>query len=342
MLNREASMEIQILYKQGKSLKQIAKETGYSINTVRKYARDHKEPEYRTRETKPQKLDGYRDYIQARVKQAYPNWLAATVIYREIKNLGYKGSLSLLTAYLRTLKPVIKETPIVRYETAPGWQMQVDFASFNYEGVKFCAFVAVLGYSRAMYAKFVLNQQLATLLDCHKEAFHYFGGVPLEILYDNMKTVIIQRNAYGTGHHRLQAGFLDFAKHYGFVPRVCRPYRPQTKGKVERSIGYLRTSFYLPWVTQQSKEQPFDLEQLNYAAGCWLDRVANCRQHQTLLAKPQELLKEERASLQSIPYDYVVFSEPSNKPHAQNRTTHGSISLQHNLAMYDALLTGRL
>ena len=276
------------------------------------------------------------------MREAYPHWLPATVLYREIKKQGYLGSLSLLTAYLRTLKPVIKEMPIVRYETEPGLQMQVDFANFIYEGVKFYAFVAVLGYSRSLYVEFVLNQKLSTLLDCHKNAFHYFGGIPLQVLYDNMKTVIVQRNAYGQGLHRLQAGFLDFAKHYGFLPKVCQPYRPQTKGKVERAIGYLRSSFYLAWATKnQKKQQDFELGTLNQAVSTWLEEVANCREHQTLLARPCELLKKERETLQSIPKDYVTLSplEPLETSLWQAKKFPLTAHLQHDLDIYDALLT---
>ena len=105
------------------------------------------------------------------------------------------------------------------------------------------AFVATLGYSRASYVEFVTNEKLVTLIECHKRAFDYFGGVPEEVLYDNMKTVILDRDTYGPGIHRFNKGMLDFAKHYGFCLKVCRPYRAKTKGKVERFNRYLRESF---------------------------------------------------------------------------------------------------
>ena len=96
MLTGEKTMEIEIMHRQGKSLKQIVRETGYSINTVRKYLRSHQEPRYKRRPGKAQKLDPYRDYLQERIAQAKPHWLAATVLYREIVALGYDGSPSLL------------------------------------------------------------------------------------------------------------------------------------------------------------------------------------------------------------------------------------------------------
>jgi transposase len=105
-------------------------------------------------------------------------------------------------------------------------------------------FVAVLGHSRMAYVQFVIDERLETLMACREAAFTFFGGTPHEVLYDNMRTVVIGRDAYGPGKHRLQPGFRDFAHHHGFLPRLCRPYRAQTKGKVERFIRYLRQSFW--------------------------------------------------------------------------------------------------
>ena len=89
-----------------------------------------------------------------------------------------------------------------------------------------------------------------TLITCHQHAFDAFGGIPKRILYDNMKTVVIERDASGAGAHHFHAGFLDYAHHCGFVIKLCRPYRAKTKGKVERFNGYLRRSFYVPLVAQ--------------------------------------------------------------------------------------------
>ena len=98
-------------------------------------------------------------------------------------------------------------------------------------------FVMVLGFSRALYAEAVWRADLESFLACHARAFAYFGGVPAEVLYDNAKVVVLERLADGP---RYNPGLLDFAGRYGFAPRLCRPYRARTKGKVERSIGYLQ------------------------------------------------------------------------------------------------------
>ena len=341
MLKVEEVMELQILRKQGKSLKAIARETGYSINTIRKYTRDNKLPKYKNRPQKPQKLDNYKNYIKSRIAQADPIWLPATVIFREIKELGYEGSISLLRAYMFNLKPKAKEQIIVRFETAPGEQMQVDFANFNFLGFKFYAFVALLCYSRMLYIEFVRDQQIETVLSSHERTFDYFGGIPRSILYDNMKTVVIQRNAYGKGHHKLNQKFFDFAKHYNFIPKLCKPYNPQTKGKVERAISYLRNNFYNPYVTQN---KIIELDILNYAVLNWLEEVANKRTHATTQSIPLERWVAEKKYLQTIPSEHqrVIPCKNLNPAtiHTKNIMQQNEAPLQHNLEIYQSLLSG--
>jgi transposase len=338
MLRRDKVIELQILHKQGKSLKALARETGLSINTVRKYVREQCEPSYQPRPERAKKLEQYCDYLKQRVAQAASDWLPATVLYQEIVLKGYKGSLSLLRGYLRTLKPVKPVAPVVRFETEPGKQIQVDFASFRYGDIKLYAFAALLGFSRSLYVEFVQNQQLDTLLTCHQHAFDYFNGVPINVLYDNMKTVILKRHAYGENLHQWQPGFLDFSKHYGFVPKVCQPYRPQTKGKIERAISYLRHSFYNPWRSQQ-EDRPLDVASLNQAVSVWLDTIANQRLHATLQAKPSNLLAQEQSALQKLPCPYQVLAPIKvSKGPALMQANQGS--LQHPLNLYDALLGG--
>ncbi|KDU44156.1 integrase core domain protein, partial [Escherichia coli 3-373-03_S4_C1] len=85
-----------------------------------------------------------------------------------------------------------------------------------------------------LYIEFTDNMRYDTLETCHRNAFRFFGGVPREVLYDNMKTVVLQRDAYQTGQHRFHPSLWQFGKEMGFSPRLCRPFRAQTKGKVER------------------------------------------------------------------------------------------------------------
>jgi transposase len=307
MLNAEENMQIKILFNQGKSIREIAKLMQVSRNTVRKYLNFEVKPIYPLRKKQKSKLNPFYDYLQKRVKSASSEWLPATVLYKEIQDLGYTGKIRILNSYLQTLKPLCKPDPVVRFETAIGQQMQVDWVVFKRGKNSLSAFVATLGYSRASFVEFVTNERLATLLDCHIRAFEYFGGVPKEILYDNnMKTVVIERNAYAYQNHRFQPAFLDFARHYNFIPQLCRPYRAKTKGKVERFNRYLRESFYNPLCSRlKILGLSVDVELANYEVKVWLRDAANQRIHATLKEIPNKRLELENPLLQSLPPDYL-------------------------------------
>ena len=170
------------------------------------------------------------------------------MLFREIKERGYEGGETRVKLFVRRLRPLPAATPAVRFETTPGHQMQADWATVGRGADKLSLFIATLGWSRQAYVEFCDDQRVETLIGCHETAFLTFGGVPVEVLYDNMKTVVIERNTYGLGVHRFHAGFLDYARHAGFLPRLCQPYRAQTKGKVEHFIGYLKHNFWVPFV----------------------------------------------------------------------------------------------
>ena len=281
MLEAEEAVEIRVLRRQGKSIREIARMVDVSRNKVRRYLRGEGLPHYQ-REARPSKLDAYKHYIEERVKAAAPDWIPATVLLRELRELGYAGGNSILKAHLATLRPAAQPEPLIRFETEPGRQMQADFATIRRGRDRLAMFIATLGWSRATYVEFVTDERLETLLGCHERAFFFFGGVPREVLYDNMRTVVTDRDCYGPGLHRYNRTFLDFAHHHGFVPRLCRPYRAQTKGKVERFIGYLRASFYVPLASQLSPEGlRVDRDTANARVGAWLRDVANARVHAT-------------------------------------------------------------
>ena len=179
------------------------------------------------------------------------------------------------------------------------------------------AFCATLGYSRASYVEFVSDMKVGTLIDCHQRAFGALGGVPRRILYDKMKTVVLERDIDGPGTHRYHAGFLDYAKHCGFVIKLCRPYRARTKGKVERFNGYLRRSFYVP-LAAKLKQAGLQLDAVtaNAEVRHWLKEVAHERIHGTTQVKPVARLDEERAYLQAIPATWrgdIAAARPSEK-----------------------------
>jgi transposase len=180
---------------------------------------------------------------------------------------GYDEADSMVRARVAALKPKAPAEPIVRYDNEPSRQIQVDYAEFRHGKVTVYAFVAALDFSRRLFVRFVDSLAFESLRDCQVAAFEYFGGVPHEVLYDNVRTVVLQRNAYGAAKHRFYPGLWAIARDYGFTPRLCRPYRARTKGEVERAISYLRTSCFAPFVaTLKQHGQALTLEALNVAA----------------------------------------------------------------------------
>jgi transposase len=204
----------------------------------------------------------------------------------------------MLKALVASLRPKQAAGPIIRFETEPGEQMQVDWVVIRRGSNRLSVFVATLGWSRASYVEFVTDERVETLIEAHEKAFLAFGGTPRAVLYDNMRTVVLRRHGYGWGRHRFHPGFLDFARRYGFQPRLCAPYRAQTKGKVERFIRYLRESFWVPLSSRLTQEGLIvDRETANLVVRRWLREVANTRVHGTTGAIPAERLVSERLQL---------------------------------------------
>lgn len=319
--------------RRGESVRAIARQLDCSRNTVRRYLRDQAAQRYGPREPRACKLDKYKSYLHERVGQARPRWIPATVLLREIQERGYTGGISQLKAWLSPLKKNEPE-PLVRFETPPGQQMQADFTYVRRGRDPLLALVATLGYSRASYVKFVAcsGEDVATLCAGLREAFDYFGGVPEHVLFDNTKAVVIERDAYGEGQHRWNAELRELAESCGFKPRLCRPYRAKTKGKVERFNSYLKGSFLVPLAaTLEASGLRLDAHLANVHVRRWLDEVANARVHATTKAVPAVRLAEERA---------VMLAAPALKAPApiRQRVVLPVESLQHPLAVYDALL----
>ncbi len=338
MLTAEEQMEIAVLRKHGESIRGIASATGKSRNTVRRYLRGG--PEAAKRKAPPkraEKLDPFKDYIVERRAAAAPDTIPAAVWFREIKARGYTGGETRVTQFVRGLRPVPRPDPVVRFETQPGQQMQVDWATIGRGADQLSVFIATLGWSRMADVAFCDNERFETLLDCHEQAFEAFGGIPREVLYDNMKTVVLERNTYGRNMHRFHPGFLDYARHAGFLPRLCRPYRAKTKGKVERFIRYLKGSFWVPFVAscQQAGLKP-DKHAANAAVKVWLREVANARVHATTGEVPAERLFVERRHLQSLPGPYP--GRPVRRRVNEAQPVRRIVGYQHPLAVYDALL----
>ena len=268
-------------------MREIARQTGYARNTVRAILRTAGLRSSRVR-SRPSQLEPYHDYLRARYAET---GLSAVRLRAEIHAQGYTGGVHVVRRFVATLASVKKQAgrATVRYETGPGEQAQADwkhvgeFTDQAGRSVTISAFVMVLSFSRAVFVRFTTSMQLPVLIECHQEAFHFFGGLPATILYDNMKQVRLSRNQWNPA-------FLDFAGHCGFAPKTHQPYRPRTKGKVERVIRYLDDNFL--------KGRTFaDLADLNAQGLHWCRHTANRRVHATTGRQPEALLGEERPKL---------------------------------------------
>jgi len=287
------------LHRQGANVSAIARRTGLDRKTVRKVIASGLEPPvYGPRPPRVTRLQPFEAYLRERLA-AVPE-LTGRRLHRELGTLGYRGGYTAVTDLLREIRPAVPPPFELRFETPPGQQAQVDFAQFQTEfadepGVVRIVwlFSLVLGHSRMLWGRFVLHQDMPTLLRCHIAAFETLGGVPQQILYDRMKTAVIGDDAEA-GHIVYNRTLLDFARHHGFLPKACRAYRAKTKGKVERPFRYVREDFFLGGRFQ-------NLDDLNAQFRQWQDDVANARVHATTRRVVAEHFAEERPHLLPLP-----------------------------------------
>ena len=238
------------LHAQGVSISAIARQTGLDRKTVRRYlAAGIQPPVYGPRAPQGSLLGRYTAYLQARLDQ-YPG-LSGARLLREIQAQGYTGGYTILTDYLRTIRPPQEAGYEVRFETPAGHQGQVDFAHFK---VRFrydpqvvrvvWLFSLVLGHSRYLFGRFVWRQTLDVVVACHEAAFAELGGVPAQLLYDRMKTAVLGESEPGEVIYH--PTLLALAAHYGFQPKACRPYRAKTQGEQGGAAVSLCPSGLLP------------------------------------------------------------------------------------------------
>ena len=247
----------------------------------------------RVRRAVPTKLDPYKAIITARL-ETYPE-LSAARLFDEVRVAGYPGGLAQLQVFVRRVRPRPPAEEVVRFETPPGQQAQVDFATFRFPWGRRYAFLLVLGYSRLLWLQFYPRQTMATVIEALEAAFTYLGGVPRELLFDQMRSVIVDDARESGGRLLENPEFLRFATHWGFRIRACRPYRAQTKGKVERPVRYVRDNLVY------GREFLGDGD-LNAQALLWLDATANTRVHGTTSEVPRTRFeRDERAVLQPMP-----------------------------------------
>lgn len=300
MYGRETRVLLRHYLEQGLKKTELARRLGVSRRTIYHWLAEGQldrdldaEPvRYSPRPPVPTKLDPYKGIIAARL-EAFPE-LTAQRLFEEIRAAGYPGGYTQLKEYVRKVRPQPPADPVVRFETPAGFQGQVDFGTFDLPWGRRYALLVVLAYSRLLWLQFYRRQDMETLIRGLEAAFAYFGGVPAELLFDQMRAVVNDDRRGEGGSLILNAEFLRFAEHWGFRPRACRPYRARTKGKIERPIRYCRQSFFY------AREFVSD-DDLNAQALRWLEEIANVRRHRTTGESPRvRFERDERAQLRPL------------------------------------------
>lgn len=255
--------------------------------------------------------DPYLDFIKETLKQ-YPR-LRATRLYEMCHERGYSGSLVGLRRVVQGLRPT-KQEAFFRLTTLPGEEAQADWAHFGQVRVgqanrKLSCFVITLSYSRALWVEFFFDQTIENLLAGHVNAFCDWGGVPRKILFDNMKSVVIERHGDAIHFH---PRLLELCAHYHFQASPCRPARGNEKGRVERAIRYIRESFFAAraWAS---------LADLNRQALVWRDEIAH-RRHwpQDDAITVFDAFKQEQTRL--LPLPVHAFSTDLMRPIRSDKT----------------------
>lgn len=299
MLTQDLWTEIRIMRKMGQSIKKISRELMISKNTVRKVLRSELYQPYRRENCKPSLLSEFMPFLNERAVQLDFN---ATTLFREVKKLGYTGGYTLVKDAVRPLRETHRQlkAATARFETPPGLQAQVDWGSKKVmlagHLTRIHIFVMVLGFSRAIYVEFTLDEKLPMLIACHEHAFDWFGGIPEEILYDNPRTIVFERS---TANARINPKFEDFCRYYGYTPRLCRPYRARTKGKVESGVKYVKRSFL-------SGHEFSSLTSANEQVLAWISEVADQRIHGTTHEQPAVRFQRENLRPHTSRPPYVL------------------------------------
>lgn len=340
MYGREQRVLLRHYLEQGVGKAELARKFGVSRRTIYYWIEndeldrslDDAAVEYGPRKSVDRKIDPYRELIETRLK-SYPK-LSAARLLEEIRAAGYQGGYTQVKELVRSLRPTPEAEEVVRFETPPGVQGQVDFGEFRLPWGKRYALLVVLGYSRLLWLRFFERQTMDVLFRGLEAAFDLFQGVPQELLFDQMKAVIVDDQRDADGSLIENAEFLRFAAHWCFKVRACRPYRAQTKGKVERPIRYVRESFFY------AREFLND-DDLNAQADSWLMR-ANQRIHGTTREKPiVRFERDELSTLQPLapqPYRSMVRRVPADaaKKQPDRRTRQPSVE-RRSLKVYQQL-----
>ncbi len=241
------------------------------------------------------KLDRYLPMMK-RLMEEYPN-ITGVRMYEELTAAGFAGGKTIVMDRLRQMRPHPKREPVVRFETEPGKQGQMDWSPYTIPFTrtgkqKVLCFSYILGFSRKQYIDFTLDRRFFTLIRRHRDAFEHFGGVPTTCLYDGEKTIILRREA---GQPVFNPAFVAFITHYRCRPIACKVGRAETKGKVERPFDYIEKNLL-------NARKFADFQDLRASAKWWLANRSDTHVHDTTGRPPLELFLEmEKTALQPLP-----------------------------------------
>ncbi len=335
-MNERMRNEILRRHQGGASMRAIARDFRIARKTVRRILNQQKQdriegprhPELpKPRQRRASSLDAHEEFMRDLLGR-YPE-ITAVRMLEELRARGFAGHYTIVRERLRELRPQPNREPVIRFETSPGAQAQMDYGiydlDFSREGRRRVnLFSYVLGYSRRQYLRFVAAQDFETTVREHIRAFEHLGGVAATCLYDNMKVVV---SRYEDEEPIYNPRFLAFATHYGFRPWACRRGRAQTKGKVERPFFFVETNL-LNGRSFQS------LDHLNEVTAEWLRQVADVRVHRETKRRPVDLHAEERPHLLPLPakpYDTaeVVYRTVSSEGWVSYRQNAYSVPWRH-------------
>src|SRR5271169_4445557 len=242
---KDLEHNIIIMHNEGRSIHELTRQFQIGRNTVRRILRAHANRrdsghDVLTRILKrPSKLDDFEGDIK-KLLEKFPD-ITGLRIFEELKDAGYTGGISILRERLTKFRALKKE-PVMRFETEPGRQGQMDWSPYRIAFTRtgktnVQCFSYILGFSRRQYIDFTLRHDFYSLIRRHQDTFQYFGGVPRECLYDNEKTVVLR---WECGRPVFNPGFTAFITHYNCKPIACRPASPQTKGKIESPFNFVQ------------------------------------------------------------------------------------------------------
>jgi transposase len=300
VISEEELMDARALARQGYTYAEIGRLLGRDWRTVKRYLETGAQPVYRRRRM-PSKLDEFKPLIDQWLA-ATPGLLATRIHQDLVRDYGFEGSYNTVRRYVERARPRSTPRSSERFETRPGHQAQVDWSheqpictNSGLELPLYC-FHMVLGHSRDSFCALTGSQDLVTFWACHRAAFTHFGGVPRELLYDRTKTVV--RTHVGRerslGEHEFHPEALASAHHYGFRIRLCKPYRPQTKGKVESDVPYVRERLL--------RAHAFaSYEHAHRVWAAWNEEIARRRVHGTHGEVVAVRAERDRAALGPVP-----------------------------------------